>query len=188
MDAEIRRKVNCYWSVMYSSKQQHFFKLPPFLPTHFYTPLCDGPYGQLQNDSGTNVSFDIIHSQRDRSDTSSSICLRHQSHKASLCSWVLTWSLVFFYSKGQLSSWSHSYNIHITKTENRQQAQTSFVPQLSLLILLSLVSASEVFFFLPISVMCFHESITQQEQDIKSFYVYHLSWRKCFKIILRKLI
>lgn len=90
------------------------------LPTHIYTPLCDGPYGQLQNDSGTNTSFEITRSQSDRSGTSSSICLRHQSHKAGLCSPVLHglwWSLVFSYNKGQLKSL-----IQYTHQRNRKPA------------------------------------------------------------------
>lgn len=153
------------------------------LPTHIYTPLCDGPYGQLQNDSGTNTSFEITRSQSDRSGTSSSICLRHQSHKAGLCSPVLHGLWSFHTIKG---SWSHSYNTHINEIENQQWVQTSFSPLLSLLILHSL--ESDRVFFLPVLVKCFHESVTQQGQDIKSFYVYHLSWRKCFKLILRKLI
>lgn len=113
---------------------------PSFLLT--FTPLCGGLYSQLQIGSGTNVSFEIIHSQCDWLGTSSRICLRHQSHKADLCSWMLTGSLVFFYSKGQLSSSSYSYNIHIPKTEDLQWVQASFVPLLSPPILHSLTSDS----------------------------------------------
>lgn len=118
--------------------------LPNYLPSFLltFTPLCGGLYSQFQTGSGTNVSFEIIDSQCDRSGTSSRICLRHQSHKADLCSWVLTGSLVFFYSKGQLSSWSYSYNINITETENLQWVQASFVPLLPPPILHSLTSDS----------------------------------------------
>lgn len=111
----------------------------PFLLLTF-TPLCGGLYSHFQIGSGTNVSFEIIHPQCDRSGTSSRICLRHQSHKADLCSWVLTGSLVFFYSEGQLSSWSYSSNIYITETENLQWVQASFVPLLPPPILHSLAS------------------------------------------------
>lgn len=113
---------------------------PSFLLT--FTPLCGGLYSQFQIGSGTNVPFEIIHSQCDRLGTSSRLCLRHQSHKVDLCSWVLTGSLVFFYSKGQLSSWSYSYNIHITETENLQWVQASFISVLSPPILHSLASDS----------------------------------------------
>lgn len=88
-DTEIRRKVNHHWSVMYSSNQHSLSNyFPSFLLT--FTPLCGGLYSQFQIGSGTNVSFEIIDSQCDRSGTSSRICLRHQSHKADLCSWALT--------------------------------------------------------------------------------------------------
>lgn len=118
MDTETRRKVHHHWCTAPTSSTSLSNCFPFFLLT--FTPLCGGLYSQFQIGSGTNVSFEIIRPQCDRSGTSSRICLRHQSHKADLCSWVLTGPLVFFYSEGQQSSWSYSCNIHTTETENLQ--------------------------------------------------------------------